>query len=335
MSEFKKFSTEKWVGTGLLIFVLAAACTAVFDGANPPDYQRVQPIFDSEAQKLGIALGESIKSTFRQAKEQAIDFSDKEQIEALAYKNSLAELERAGLVSEEEVLENAAPGSVKAAAAKQKPLSESQKKVMQEIEAAVQNSRSYLEFTDKLANINNGLALTVPAKEQLGLQRAIAALYYTMDAINDLVAEGVLKGTAEKTQRSTQIQKAGFGSVFSILPAQIFGKAQQKQERDWAFRYAKKKLMWNDNRANQFADAYLYRFKKSSFDRDIAILGAINDLANGDQSWWDCFKNTFSWKKSWDQSILGCFNRRLICRSQRHAYRWRHFIRSIYIGSSI
>ena len=211
MLQFKKFSTEKWVGTGLLIFVLAAACTAVFDGANPPDYQRVKPIFNSDAQKLGIALGESIKSTFRQAKEKSIDFSDKAQMESLAYQNSLAELERAGLVSEEDVLESAAPGSVKAAAAKQKPLSESQKKVMQEIEAAVQNSRSYLEFTDKLANINNGLALTVPAKEQLGLQRAIAALYYTMDAIDDLVAEGILKGTAEKTQRSTQIQKAGFG----------------------------------------------------------------------------------------------------------------------------
>ena len=211
MSKFKKFSAEKWVGMGLLIFVLAVACTAVFDGAKTPDYQRVKPIFNSEAQKLGIALGESIKNTFRQAKEQAIDFSDKAQMESLAYKNSLAELERAGLVSEEDVLESAAPGSIKAAAAEQKPLSESQKKVMQEIEAAVQNSRSYLEFTDKLANINNGLALTVPAKEQLGLQRAIAALYYTMDAINDLVAEGILKGTAEKTPPSPQIQKAGFG----------------------------------------------------------------------------------------------------------------------------
>ena len=103
----------------------------------------------------------------------------------------------------------------------------------------------------------------------------------------NLLAEGIPKGTAEKTQRSTQRQKAGFGSVFSILPAQIFGKAEQKQERDWAFRYAKNKLKWSDEKANQFADAYLNHFKISSYDRNIAIREAINDIADSDQSWWD------------------------------------------------
>ena len=111
--------------------------------------------------------------------------------------------------------------------------------MLAKINQVMSNSKFYLEATDKLADINNGIPLTVPAKEQVGLQRAIAALYYTLDAIDDLVAEGVLEGQSEKQLQGIKTQKAGFSflEVFKGSPSNtaLAALSGGSGKRSWCF----------------------------------------------------------------------------------------------------
>ena len=180
MKNLNKISAEKWIGIILFVFILGTACTHSLFNNESEKVERVKPLFDSEVQKFGVALGKSFKKTFREVKAQNI--KDKSEIEKLASKNSISEFERAGLISQKDenfVLERTAETS-KAAVPKKKTLSKSQKKVMGQIQGAMQNSKSFLDFNNQLANINNSLFLNAPAKEQKGLQAVIATflLYF-------------------------------------------------------------------------------------------------------------------------------------------------------------
>ena len=223
---------EKQIGIGLFFFALLTmvlgACSDYYYlhlRKMKMTYQRVIPLFDEDTQKFGIAVGQAFKKTIRQAKAKNIRPSDKDKFKALAYDNYVEEFRAAGLTNSEEsdrlgstptkedkVFEGDSTSS-------NQSTSTTQKQVLAKVNQAMSSSESYLEATDKLADINNGIPLTVPAQEQVGLQRAIAALYYTLDAIDDLVAEGVLKGQSEKAQLEIRPKKAGF-SFLEVFVAQ-------------------------------------------------------------------------------------------------------------------
>ena len=180
-------------------------------------YQKVIPLFDKDTQKFGIAVGQALKKTIRQAKAKNIRSSDKDKLKALAYDNYVEEFRAAGLMnSEESDLSGSMPTKEDeifegGSTFSNQSTSTTQKQVLAKINQAMSNSKSYLEATDKLADINNGIPLTVPAQEQVGLQRAIAALYYTLDAMtDDLVAEWVLEGESKKAQLEIRPRRAGF-----------------------------------------------------------------------------------------------------------------------------
>ena len=307
MSNLKK---EKQILIALFFFALLTmvigACSDYYDfQLKKANYERVTPLFDGDTKKFGVAFGQAFKKTIRQAKAKNIRPSDKDKLNALAYDNSVEEFRTAGLMDleesdhsssmpaeEYEFLEDGSGGGGSSSSNHQtapttKALTVAQKQVFAKIDQAMSSSESYLEATHKLANINNGIPLTVPAQEQVGLQRAIAALYYTLDAIDDLVAEGVLKGQSEKQLQGIKTQKAGFISGLSFLQRKLSDR-EKRIEREWAFRYAKREYRWKDNKALQFADAYVHHFEKNSFDRQIAVVEAMNDVA--DPSWWDCMK---------------------------------------------
>ena len=224
---------EKQIGIGLFFFALLTivlgACSDsyyLYLRKMKMTYQRVIPLFDEDTQKFGIAVGQALKKTIRQAKAKNIRPSDKDKLKDLAYDNYVEEFRAAGLMnSEESDLSGSMPtkeGEIFEGGStfSNQSTSTTQKQVLAKINQVMSSSKFYLEATDKLADINNGIPLTVPAQEQVGLQRAIAALYYTLDAIDDLVAEGVLEGQSEKQLQGIKTQKAGFSflEVFKESP---------------------------------------------------------------------------------------------------------------------
>ena len=246
MSNLKK---EKQILIGLFFFALLTivigACTDYYDlQLKKTNYERVTPLFDGDTKKFGVAFGQAFKKTIRQAKAKNIRPSDKDKLNALAYDNSVEEFRDAGLMDleesdlsgsipaeEYEFLEDGSGGGGSSSSNHQtapttKALTATQKQVFAKVNQAMSSSESYLEATDKLADINNGIPLTVPAQEQVGLQRAIAALYYTLDAIDDLVAEGILKGQSEKAQLEIRPKKVGF----SFLEVFV---AKKREEVSW------------------------------------------------------------------------------------------------------
>ena len=77
-------------------------------------------------------------------------------------------------------------------------LTRMQKSVLERIEEARLRSRSYIEFTNKLATINNEISMIVPKEEQALLYSVTSTLYYGLEAMEDLVEKALLPGKPEK-----------------------------------------------------------------------------------------------------------------------------------------
>uniref|UniRef100_A0A2B4R5J8 1-deoxy-D-xylulose-5-phosphate synthase n=1 Tax=Stylophora pistillata TaxID=50429 RepID=A0A2B4R5J8_STYPI len=182
----------------------------------------VKPTFSVKNEKLGQATYNALLKTVRQAKKEGVDSKDKEAISAMAYGHSLQELRSVNLISDEEFLQaQSAPKETVfiagATATKAKKavtkLSSAAQKILSKIQRAIKESPTYQDFTKKLKNINDEIPLTVPVKEQEGVQRCIAMLHYGFEAIDTLYKEGLLKKDTDK-----KVEKAGFLSFIQRDP---------------------------------------------------------------------------------------------------------------------
>ena len=209
-----------------------SACDLDKSSAEVATEQKVKPTFSVKNEQLGQATYKALLKTVRQAKEADIDLKDKAAIEALAYEHSLKELKAVNLISDEEFLQaQSAPkptilmGATVEKAAKEKPkLSIASQKILAKVQVAIKESPTYKDFTKKLKNINDEIVMTVPVKEQEAVQRGIAVLHYSLEAIDVLDKEGLLK----KVNQNKKVEKAGFLS-FLLDP----GDKDQKKKSSW------------------------------------------------------------------------------------------------------
>ena len=92
--------------------------------------------------------------------------------------------------------------------------------VLAKIQKVVAESPTYEDFTKKLVAINMEIPLTVPAKEQEAVQRGIAIIHYSLEAIDALDKEGFF----EKDATTKKVDKAGFLDI-SLL--------KKKEKKSW------------------------------------------------------------------------------------------------------
>ena len=194
------------------VFFLSVTCD--FDQPPVEKEQQIKPVFSDKNEKIGQVTYKALLKTVRQAKSNGVSLKDKEAIEQLAYAHSLEELRAVHLISEDEFLEaQAAPNqdvllgatADKTADTAQK-LSPSAQKILSKLQKAVAESPTYEDFTKKLVTINMEIPLTVPAKEQEAVQRGIAIIHYSLEAIDALDKEGFF----EKDATTKKVDKAGF-----------------------------------------------------------------------------------------------------------------------------
>ena len=93
-------------------------------------------------------------------------------------------------------------------------LTEAQKDVPGQIEAARLESDSYIGFSNRLVAINNEIYDLVPLKEQELLFAVTSTMYYGLEAANELVRKGLLSGAPEGDITLAQL-KLGFQSAFA------------------------------------------------------------------------------------------------------------------------
>ena len=170
----------------------------------------------------------ALLKTVRQAKREGVSLKDKEAIEQLAYTHSLEELRAVHLISKDEFLEaQTAPkqdvllgATADKTADTARKLSPSAQKILSKLQKAVSESPTYEDFTKKLVAINQEIPLTVPAKEQEAVQRGIAIIHYSLEAIDALDKEGFF----EKDATTKKVDKAGFLDI-SLL--------KKKEKKSW------------------------------------------------------------------------------------------------------
>uniref|UniRef100_A0A2B4RXV6 Methionine--tRNA ligase, cytoplasmic n=1 Tax=Stylophora pistillata TaxID=50429 RepID=A0A2B4RXV6_STYPI len=260
-------------GTVAVIFMAGTGSALLGEAEAPNEFQEVvKPTFSVKNEKLGRATYNALLKTVRQAKKEGVNLKDKKAINAIAYGHSLKELKAVNLISDEEFLQaQSAPKETVfiagATATKAKKavtkLSSAAQKILAKVQVAIKESPTYQDFTKKLKNINDEIPLTVPVKEQEAVQRGIAVLHYSFEAIDTLDKEGTLKKDTDK-----KVEKAGFLSFIQIRGRGIGdGLTQYRIDelRELGKRFAKQKGK-SDREARGFATSYVERCKQYYID---------------------------------------------------------------------
>ena len=184
-----------------------------------------------------MATYKALLKTVRQAKSKGVSLKDKKAIEQLAYTHSLEELRAVHLISKDEFLEaQTAPkqdvllgATADKTADTARKLSPSAQKILSKLQKAVAESPTYEDFTKKLVAINQEIPLTVPAKEQEAVQRGIAIIHYSLEAIDALDKEGFF----EKDATTKKVDKAGFLDISLLEKASDTLNKPNKKKGWW------------------------------------------------------------------------------------------------------
>ena len=274
------------------VFFLSVACD--FDQPPVEKEQQIKPVFSDKNEKIGQVTYKALLKTVRQTKREGVSLKDKEAIEQLAYAHSLEELRAVHLISEDEFLQAQAtpkPQILLGATADKtvdttQKLSPSAQKILSKLQKAVAESPTYEDFTKKLVAINQEIPLTVPAKEQEAVQRGIAIIHYSLEAIDALDKEGLLKNT----HKTKKVDKAGFFSFLQIGGGVvIFKNHLERRLRSKAYQFARSVKMSRDKMgyfANHYVDKCKEYYSQYGNLRDEQLI--LYDLWYNDYStWWD------------------------------------------------
>ena len=193
----------------LKIIAAAAFMALILSGCDGVEYvevPRVEPVFSEEAQKWGELFAESLTNAAKEVRNQKIKQNDKDAVFQVSQEATLDAFEEGGLITSDEKTSFDKGTEVDvsvnrvslAQALESEELSRIQKNVLERIEEARLKSRSYIEFTNKLATINNEIPMIVPKEEQALLYSVTSTLYYGLEAIEGLVEKALLPGRPEK-----------------------------------------------------------------------------------------------------------------------------------------
>ena len=189
------------------------------------DLPKVEPVFSEQAQEWGELFAETLTTTAKEVRRQQIELSDREAVEKVSRNITLDILENKGWIAADDSdfnarvrssseVETQLPVPLSELLASDE-LTETQRGVLQRIEEARLSSDSYGEFSNRLATINNEIPAIVPKEEQALLFSVTSILYYGLEAMNDLVDQGLLPGHPEREDIILSQSKSGFSSVMA------------------------------------------------------------------------------------------------------------------------
>ncbi len=167
---------------------------------------RVEPVFSEQAQEWGELFAVTLTNTAKQIKHNKISWSDQNSVLDISKKEALKTFHQKGLqirVSELElanarVVENLkTPSLDELIRSNDYDITSSQKKILKRIDKAIVESKSYLEFSNSLATINNEIPSLVPTEEQEYLFKITSTIHFGLESIHELVKQTVLSGTPE------------------------------------------------------------------------------------------------------------------------------------------
>lgn len=167
---------------------------------------RVEPVFSEQAQEWGNLFAESLTATAKQIRKQEIKLSDRSAVIAVSQNTTWNTFEQKGLVTSDQRIsfanarttrEVAEPVSL-AQVLESDKLTVAQRDVLELIEDARAESDSYIEFSNRLATINNDIFVNVPEEEQAFLYSVTSMLYFGLEAMNELVKQAILPGNPER-----------------------------------------------------------------------------------------------------------------------------------------
>ena len=175
----------KIIAAAMFMVVFLSGC----DGVEYVEVPRVEPVFSEEAQKWGELFAESLTTAAKEVRKRKIKQNDKDAVFQVSQEATLDAFEERGLITSDEKTSfnedtettdsSVNPVSL-AQALESGKLTRIQKGVLERIEEARLKSRSYIEFTNKLATINNEISMIVPKEEQALLYSIQSLQHYIM-----------------------------------------------------------------------------------------------------------------------------------------------------------
>ncbi|MCG8476485.1 MAG: hypothetical protein MI784_13535 [Cytophagales bacterium] len=168
------------------------------------DTPRVNPIFSKQAKEWGGVFSEALISTAEEIKRKKIKLNDRNAVFAVSENVTWNTLEHKELVTTDQRISLASarknviePMSLAQVLASQ-DLTDKQREILGQIEEARIESGSYIEFSNRLATIHNGIVENVSKEDQVLLYSVTSTLYYGLEAINKLVERSILPGSPEQ-----------------------------------------------------------------------------------------------------------------------------------------
>ncbi len=184
---------------------------------------RVEPIFSEQAQEWGSLFAEALTTTARQVKKQKIKLNDRNAVFAVSQDVIWNTFERRKLITSDQRISFANARTTSEATEfvslaqvlESDELTDAQKDVLEQIEEARLGSDSYIEFSNRLATINNEIPVSVPEEEQGLLYSVTSTLYFGLEAMNELVEQALLPGEPEQEGITLAHLKIGFPSAIA------------------------------------------------------------------------------------------------------------------------
>lgn len=204
------------------------------------EYRSVETLesnFSAEAENWGNIIASSITNTAKELEKNNIVLSNKNAVNLAAKENTLNVFENLGYLSKKEksTLLLAKKTSNKQESktlsevinSEQDNFSKAQLRILKRIEKARNAATSYRNFSNTLIRINEAIYKNLPKEEQAALITITSSLYYGLEAMNELVNEGVLPGNSENNDVTlAQLNKG----VISMAHAQ---STESDEEESW------------------------------------------------------------------------------------------------------
>ena len=200
--------------TILLVSTTLYMCTA--DGfSNTETTSKIEPIFSENALEWGNLFGENMIYITKKLKNDKKNFKNRTQLNEFFLKNTTNFYNKNGegkLKNFKKNNSNLTREDIGDIISKNiKPLTENQKRVLKQIAEARNKSKSYIEFSNKLATINNNIYSTVPKNEQKRLFFVTSSLYFGLKAMNEMAKQGIIPGKPEGVENRLTLARLGLG----------------------------------------------------------------------------------------------------------------------------
>lgn len=168
----------------------------------------IEPVFSEKDMQWGNLFAKNLFYINKKIKNENIDFKTISQLHSYAQKKSLEFFSNNNLKKsnkpfiDKESMNFSKRSSIGEIFKKNlNKLTDNQKEVFELIARARQKSSSYLEFSNKLATINNSIYSSIPVEEQKTLFFVTSTLHYGLKAMNDMAREGIISGASEENRK--------------------------------------------------------------------------------------------------------------------------------------